>query len=65
MDINLAQALVTLLVLITLLLLLLMGYLLWIQHQAVAKSDRRRTIQRWLHPSNFSTQTGRKPPPAT
>ena len=64
MDIHLAQTLVTLLVIITLMVLLLMGYLLWLQCQAVAESDHRRTIQRWLRPSNFSTQTGRKPPPA-
>ncbi|MCC8999578.1 MAG: hypothetical protein LM522_08780 [Candidatus Contendobacter sp.] len=40
----LAQTIVVLLILITGILLLLMGYLLWLQHQAVAESDRRRDL---------------------
>lgn len=43
----LAPVIVALVVILTLLLLLLMGYLLWLQYQAAAESERRN-VQRKL-----------------
>ena len=47
MTLILAPVIVALVVIFTLLLLLLMGYLLWLQYQAAAESERR-DVQRRL-----------------